>query len=183
MLAALEERRIVTPEVFNVIVRVTSIRQSCRKLMEKYHQRVGLEIIDHLGARRDKAYEQLYKWTQEQARNPEHQTDLSLLSKALCSLMEHTAYFDHCTQELASTKRQDTVTRFIQALTRGREGGVRPIEANINDPVRFISDILAWVHEELCSLREYAIVIFGGGKEENTEHVPEFTFFYQKASA
>ena len=38
--------------------------------------------------------------------------------------------------------------RFIAALTRGGAGGMpRPIEMHAHDPRRFISDMLAWVHQ------------------------------------
>ena len=38
--------------------------------------------------------------------------------------------------------------RFIGALTRGGAGGMpRPIEMHAHDPRRFISDMLAWVHQ------------------------------------
>ncbi len=39
-------------------------------------------------------------------------------------------------------------SRFIGALTRGGPGGMpRPIEMHAHDPRRFVSDMLAWVHQ------------------------------------
>ena len=38
--------------------------------------------------------------------------------------------------------------RFIGALTKGGPGGMpRPIEMHAHDPRRFLSDMLAWVHQ------------------------------------
>lgn len=42
----------------------------------------------------------------------------------------------------------DGICRFIGALTRGGPGGMpRPIEMHAHDPRRFVSDMLAWVHQ------------------------------------
>lgn len=38
--------------------------------------------------------------------------------------------------------------RFISALTRGGHGGLpRPIEVHAHDPLRYVSDMLAWLHQ------------------------------------
>ncbi len=43
------------------------------------------------------------------------------------------------------------VRSFIGALTRGGPGGMpRPIEMHAHDPRRFVSDMLAWVHQARC---------------------------------
>lgn len=38
--------------------------------------------------------------------------------------------------------------RFISALTRGGPGGLpRPIEVHAHDPLRYVGDMLAWLHQ------------------------------------
>lgn len=38
--------------------------------------------------------------------------------------------------------------RFISALTRGGPGGLpRPIEVHAHDPLRYVGDMLGWLHQ------------------------------------
>lgn len=42
--------------------------------------------------------------------------------------------------------------RFISALTRGGPGGLpRPIEVHAHDPLRYVGDMLGWLHQ-VCIL-------------------------------
>lgn len=58
--------------------------------------------------------------------------------------------------------RRDAVTRaFITALTRGGPGGAsRPIELQAHDTLRYIGDMLAWVHQACASEKEMLEVLF-----------------------
>lgn len=49
--------------------------------------------------------------------------------------------------------------RFISALTRGGPGGLpRPIEVHAHDPLRYVGDMLGWLHQVgLC----VTIFLFG----------------------
>lgn len=43
--------------------------------------------------------------------------------------------------------------RFISALTRGGPGGLpRPIEVHAHDPLRYVGDMLGWLHQVLLSV-------------------------------
>lgn len=51
--------------------------------------------------------------------------------------------------------------RFISALTRGGPGGLpRPIEVHAHDPLRYVGDMLGWLHQVgLCSfIYQFAVV-------------------------
>ena len=46
---------------------------------------------------------------------------------------------------------------FIDALTRGGPGGnPRPIELHSHDPLRYLGDMLAWIHQAIASEKEHA---------------------------
>lgn len=48
--------------------------------------------------------------------------------------------------------------RFISALTRGGPGGLpRPIEVHAHDPLRYVGDMLAWLHQ----VRYLCLIGFG----------------------
>ena len=52
--------------------------------------------------------------------------------------------------------------RFIAALTRGGPGGMpRPMEVHAHDPLRYLGDMLAWVHQSLASERDLFVALFG----------------------
>ncbi|XP_028094767.1 conserved oligomeric Golgi complex subunit 6-like [Camellia sinensis] len=50
--------------------------------------------------------------------------------------------------------------RFISALTRGGPGGIpRPIEVHAHDPLRYVGDMLGWLHQALASERELVLAL------------------------
>jgi conserved oligomeric Golgi complex subunit 6 len=52
--------------------------------------------------------------------------------------------------------RQTAIARaFLDALTIGGPGGLpRPIEIHAHDPLRYIGDMLAWIHQMSVSEKE-----------------------------
>ncbi len=53
-------------------------------------------------------------------------------------------------------RRNAILRAFIDALTRGGPGGTpRPIELHAHDPLRYIGDMLAWLHQTVASEREF----------------------------
>jgi len=49
----------------------------------------------------------------------------------------------------------------MDALTRGGPGGVpRPIEIHAHDPLRYVGDMLAWVHQTIAGEREFLEALF-----------------------
>ncbi|KAG6841102.1 hypothetical protein H0H93_004354 [Arthromyces matolae] len=53
------------------------------------------------------------------------------------------------------------MTSFINALTRGGPSGLpRPIELHAHDPLRYIGDMLAWVHQAVAAERELLEALF-----------------------
>lgn len=50
----------------------------------------------------------------------------------------------------------------MDALTRGGPGGLpRPIEIHAHDPLRYVGDMLAWVHQAIAGEREFLDGLFG----------------------
>jgi hypothetical protein len=59
-------------------------------------------------------------------------------------------------EELVHVRRNAILRAFIDALTRGGPGGTpRPIELHAHDPLRYIGDMLAWIHQTVASEREF----------------------------
>lgn len=50
--------------------------------------------------------------------------------------------------QVANMRHNALFRRFISALTRGGPGGLpRPIEVHAHDPLRYVGDMLGWLHQ------------------------------------
>ena len=65
-------------------------------------------------------------------------------------------------QYLSQTRQATLLAAFMDALTRGGPGGLpRPIELHAHDPLRYVGDMLAWVHQAIAAEREFLESLFG----------------------
>jgi conserved oligomeric Golgi complex subunit 6 len=85
----------------------------------------------------------------------------------------------HCQDCVASTRRSVLVRRFIAALTKGGPNGFpRPIEVHAHDPLRYLGDMLAWVHQALATEKEIVTGLFGpsaAGRSTSASPSPSLT--------
>ncbi|KAJ1479686.1 oligomeric complex COG6-domain-containing protein, partial [Baffinella frigidus] len=57
--------------------------------------------------------------------------------------------------------------KFMVALTRGGPGGMpKPIEIHAHDPMRYVGDMLAWVHQSIASERELLSALLAAARDE-----------------
>lgn len=159
------QRGELTPLFFSALARVRTIHDNCKALLRTHHQRAGLELMDLMAAHQEGAYERLCRWVQAECRGigdydaPEVEP---LLQTAVAALRERPVLFKYCAEEVATVRHNALFQRFITALTRGGPGGLpRPIELHAHDPQRYVSDMLAWVHQALASEREFITALFG----------------------
>jgi hypothetical protein len=129
----------------------------------------------------DAAFAKLHKYTTFAARNyttrPEELDNVSpTLQKALQLLKVNRAdLFEDTLHVLSQTRSSAISNMFIEALTRGTDSygstnkhrdassssAARPIELHAHDPIRYVGDILAWVHQAMASEREFLESLFG----------------------
>lgn len=63
---------------------------------------------------------------------------------------------------LGKTRSSSILNLFLEALTRGGPTGLpRPIELHAHDPIRYVGDMLAWIHQTLAGEREFLESFFG----------------------
>lgn len=143
---------------FKALAHVQEIHANCKVLLRTHHQRAGLELMDMMAMYQEGAYERLCRWVQAECRrlgdtdNPEVS---ELLRTAVRCLKERPVLFKYCAEEVANMRHNALFRRFISALTRGGPGGLpRPIEVHAYDPLRYVGDMLAWLHQALASERE-----------------------------
>ncbi|KAH1224202.1 WAT1-related protein [Glycine max] len=148
---------------FKALSHVQEIHANCKVLLRTHHQRAGLELMDMMAVYQEGAYERLCRWVQAECRklgdtdNPEVS---ELLKTAVRYLRERSVLFKYCAEEVANMRHNALFRRFISALTRGGPGGLpRPIEVHAHDPLRYVGDMLGWLHQALASERELVAVL------------------------
>ncbi|KAJ4952435.1 hypothetical protein NE237_029267 [Protea cynaroides] len=148
---------------FKALSHVKEIHANCKILLRTHHQRAGLELMDMMAVYQEGAYERLCRWVQAECRrlgdsdNPEVS---ELLKTAVRCLKERPVLFKYSAEEVANMRHNALFRRFISALTRGGPGGLpRPIEVHAHDPLRYVGDMLGWLHQALASERELVFVL------------------------
>ncbi|XP_047972626.1 conserved oligomeric Golgi complex subunit 6 [Salvia hispanica] len=153
----------LTENFFKALAHVHEIHANCKVLLRTHHQRAGLELMDMMAVYQEGAYERLCRWVQAECRrlgdvdNPEVG---ELLKTAVRCLKARPVLFKYCAEEVANMRHNALFRRFISALTRGGPGGLpRPIEVHAHDPLRYVGDMLGWLHQALASERELVLAL------------------------
>ena len=71
-------------------------------------------------------------------------------------------FYNHSYIQVANMRHHALFRRFLSALTRGGPGGVpRPIEVHAHDPLRYVGDMLGWLHQVRINKFNIKILIHG----------------------
>ncbi|KAJ5082863.1 Conserved oligomeric Golgi complex subunit 6 [Penicillium argentinense] len=167
----------VDEQFFEVLARVKQVHHDCEVLLGGENQRLGLEIMDLSSRNLNSAYQKLYRWIQKefQSLNLEDPRISSSIRRALRVLAERPTLFHSCLDFFAEARDYVLSDAFHYALTDAISGGaganagdrsVKPIEFSAHDPLRYIGDMLAWVHSTTVSEREALEALFVADGEE-----------------
>ncbi|NXD70422.1 COG6 protein, partial [Eolophus roseicapillus] len=169
----------ITEDFFKALGRVKQIHDDVKILLRTNQQRAGLEIMEQMALLQETSYERLYRWTQNECRTlTQESCDISpVLTQAMEALKDRPVLYKYTLDEFGTARRSAVVRGFIDALTRGGLGGTpRPIEMHSHDPLRYIGDMLAWLHQATASEKEHLeamlkLVTIEGSVEENIQEV------------
>ncbi|XP_061478389.1 conserved oligomeric Golgi complex subunit 6 isoform X2 [Rhineura floridana] len=168
----------VTENFFKVLGRVKQIHNDVKILLRTNQQRSGLEIMEQMALLQETSYEQLYRWAQGECRSlTQESCDISpVLAQAMEALQDRPVLYKYTLDEFGTARRSAVVRGFIDALTRGGPGGTpRPIEMHSHDPLRYVGDMLAWLHQATASEKEHLEALLKRitteGVEENMQEV------------
>ncbi|XP_051521056.1 conserved oligomeric Golgi complex subunit 6 isoform X2 [Myxocyprinus asiaticus] len=168
----------VTEDFFRALSRVKNIHEDVKILLRTNQQTAGLEIMEQMAVFQETAYEQLYRWAQNECRGLTQETcDIPpVLSQAMEALQDRPVLYKYTLDEFGTARRSAVVRGFIDALTRGGPSGTpRPIEMHSHDPVRYAGDMLAWLHQATASEKEHLEALLKQvtvqGVEENMQEV------------
>jgi hypothetical protein len=162
---------------FDILARVKQVHHDCEHLLGGENQRLGLEVMELSTRHLNSAYQKLYRWIQKefQSLNLEDPRISSSIRRALRVLAERPSLFHSCLDFFAEARDYVLSDAFHYALTDAMSGGagaaagepsVKPIEFSAHDPLRYIGDMLAWVHSTTVSEREALEALFVADGEE-----------------
>ncbi|XP_017397929.1 conserved oligomeric Golgi complex subunit 6 [Cebus imitator] len=168
----------ITEDFFKALGRVKQIHNDVKVLLRTNQQTAGLEIMEQMALLQETSYERLYRWAQSECRTlTQESCDISaVLTQAMEALQDRPVLYKYTLDEFGTARRSTVVRGFIDALTRGGPGGTpRPIEMHSHDPLRYVGDMLAWLHQATASEKEHLEALLKHvttqGVEENIQEV------------
>ncbi|XP_004619606.1 conserved oligomeric Golgi complex subunit 6 [Sorex araneus] len=168
----------ITEDFFKALGRVKQIHNDVKVLLRTNQQTAGLEIMEQMALLQETAYERLYRWAQSECRAlTQESCDVSpVLTHAMEALQDRPVLYKYTLDEFGTARRSTVVRGFIDALTRGGPSGTpRPIEMHSHDPLRYVGDMLAWLHQATASEKEHLEALLKHvttqGVEENIQEV------------
>uniref|UniRef100_A0A8D1CG62 Conserved oligomeric Golgi complex subunit 6 n=1 Tax=Sus scrofa TaxID=9823 RepID=A0A8D1CG62_PIG len=169
---------LILKDFFKALGRVKQIHNDVKVLLRTNQQTAGLEIMEQMALLQETSYERLYRWAQNECRSlTQESCDISpVLTQAMEALQDRPVLYKYTLDEFGTARRSTVVRGFIDALTRGGPGGTpRPIEMHSHDPLRYVGDMLAWLHQATASEKEHLEALLkhvtAQGVEENIQEV------------
>ncbi|ORY79424.1 oligomeric Golgi complex subunit 6 [Protomyces lactucae-debilis] len=160
----------VDDDFFAALERVKCIHDDCHLLLATDRQSAGKDIMDAMSQHLDTGYAKLHRWIlRELGSTVSGAAEANVtLRHALMILSERATLFEQCLEHVSRSRQRILANEFSQALNRGREGG-RPMLAASDDPMRFVNDVLAYLHQAVASEKEVLDVILGSANNAPTE--------------
>lgn len=157
----------VNDDFFRILTRVKKIHSDSQILLGSENQRLGLEILEQSSRHLNAAFQKLYRWIQREFKSLdlENPQISGGIRRALRVLAERPTLFQNCLDFFAEAREHILSNSFYAALTGAPVDQDHPvmgkaIELSAHDPLRYISDMLAWAHSATVSEREALEVLF-----------------------
>ncbi|KAF4576413.1 Golgi transport complex subunit 6 [Pleurotus pulmonarius] len=151
---------------FEAMDKTERIRDDCMILMsgEEGPTKVGLDIISNTSTHLEAAYEKIVSWCsyefQQMGREPQLEVGTTM-RESVRRLRKRPELLNEALGQLSETRQTALLSSFLAALTRGGPSGLpRPIELHAHDPIRYVGDMLAWVHQAIAAEREFLESLF-----------------------
>ena len=154
---------------FDCLVRLKHVRSLENELSTGWARTAGLQLVAKTSTLQSIGYERLFLWVRNHcdvlSSKPLARSPSSIILphvKRGMRMLHHTpAYFEQCCVAVVTKQRADVRVRFIDALMHG-DGMTPPIEEQSHDSLRFVGDMLAWVHGTIASEIDRLWSLFDG---------------------
>ncbi|KAL1841018.1 hypothetical protein VTJ49DRAFT_7534 [Mycothermus thermophilus] len=146
---------------FAALAKTKRISKDCEILLGFENQTLGLDIMDQTSKNLNLGFQKLYKWVQKEFKtlNLENPQIGSSIRRALRVLAERPTLFQNCLDFFSEARETVLSNSFYAALTGRTATGVedssaKPIELVAHDVLRYVGDMLAWMHSAAVGERE-----------------------------
>ncbi|KAH8727953.1 oligomeric Golgi complex subunit 6 [Phaeosphaeriaceae sp. PMI808] len=162
----------VNEDFFQTLTRVKKIHHDCQVLLGTEDQRLGLEVLEQSSKQLNAAFQKLYRWIQREFKtlDLENPQISASVRRSLRVLAERPTLFQSCLDSFAEARESILSDSFHAALTgnasESEHVATKPIEFYAHDPLRYVGDMLAWVHSTTVSEQEALENLFISDGEE-----------------
>ncbi|KAK8183150.1 oligomeric Golgi complex subunit 6 [Phyllosticta capitalensis] len=167
----------VNDDFFQLLTRVKKIHHDSQLLLGTEDQRLGLEVLEQSSKHLSAAFQKLYRWVQREFKtlDLENPQISASIRRALRVLAERPPLFQSCLDFFAEAREHTLSDSFYSALTGSSPENevTKPIEFHAHDPLRYVGDMLAWVHSTTVSEREALEVLFISEGDEITKSIQQ----------
>ncbi|KAM3501430.1 hypothetical protein MY10362_005566 [Beauveria mimosiformis] len=157
---------------FACLAKAKKITQDCEVLLGFEEQTLASEIMEKSSKTLGYGYQKLYQWVQREFKTLDVESPQmnATMRKALTVLAARPSLFQNCLDFFADSRQHILSDSFFTALTGNGSGrgsaAAKPIDMIAHDPLRYVGDMLAWVHSAAVSEREILEVLFVADSEE-----------------
>ena len=158
---------------FDALAKSKKISKDCEVLLGFEKQTLGLELMEQTSKNINLGFQKLYKWIQREFKtlNLENPQMNPSIRRALRVLAERPTLFQNCLDFFSQARERILSDTFYAALTGSSSSGLedrssKPIDMTAHDPLRYVGDMLAWIHSATVSEREALEVLFVAEGEE-----------------
>jgi hypothetical protein len=178
----------IDDKFFAAFEKLEVVRANARQMLSTCGQLTsGVDILHETSELLEASYERMFVWVQHQCKgknavaialtksssNEIESAGGGVLKRTLKLLSERPVYFNHCVRDISRARRAALVQRFFEALSQGDpSSGARPIELQAPDTVRYVGDMLAWIHENTASERDAIASLMGRAASTEVEATP-----------
>ncbi|KAF8126016.1 oligomeric complex COG6 [Boletus edulis] len=157
----------LVPRFFSAMNKTERIRSECRVLMsgEDGPTKAGMDVMATTFSYLEQGYDKIHRWLTFEFRRIGRESQLevtSVMCEAIRRLSERPELLSDTLTFLAEARQSTLLALFLDALTRGGPSGLpRPIELHAHDPIRYVGDMVAWVHQAIAAECEFLESLFG----------------------
>ncbi|KAH7868387.1 oligomeric Golgi complex subunit 6, partial [Lentinula edodes] len=122
------------------------------------------DIMASTASQLEQGYEKIFRWYSYEFRQVGRDSQLevnTIMREGVRRLRKRPELLNESLAALSLTRQTTLTSSFLTTLTRGGPSGLpRPIELHAHDPLRYIGDMLAWVHQAIAAERELLEALF-----------------------
>ncbi|KAL6246032.1 Golgi transport complex subunit 6 [Rhinocladiella similis] len=155
---------------FTALTRAKTVYRDCEVLLgyDGENQRLGLELMEQTTRTLDAGFKKLYNWIQREFKTLDLEDPhiSTAIRRALTVLSERPTLFQNCLDFFAEARQSTLAEAFHAALTGTGSANTKAIEFSTHEPLRYVGDMLAWVHAAAVSENEALEGLFVGDADE-----------------